>query len=64
MVEKNPGAPNFLDEKDGCFSVSLHGVRDTVSCEHCEKGVGGSIQHHEEYSVDEEELLGKRDTGD
>jgi len=46
--KKNPGAPNFLDEKDGRFSISLRGVRDTASHEYCEKGVGGSIQHHEE----------------
>jgi len=36
MVEKNPGAPNFIDEKDGHFS-GLRGVRDTVSRELCEQ---------------------------
>ena len=58
-MEKNPDAPNFLDEKDGRFS-HLRGVRDTATRELREKGVGGSVQHHEEFSVDDEELLWKK----
>ena len=61
MVKANPSTPNFLDDKDTCFS-GLRGTRDTVARKLREDGVGSSVRHAAVISYEEEESLWKAGT--
>ena len=59
MSEKDPHAPNFLDQKDGAFK-KLHGTMDTHFRALRQQGVGAKITHAKIISFDEEDLLWER----
>ena len=54
--EKDPHAPNFLDQKDGAFK-KLHGTMDTHFCVLRQQGVGSKINHAKIINSEEEDIL-------
>ena len=52
----NPHAVNILDEKNADFA-GLQGVRDRVSRELRQEGIGATVKHAEGISFEEEQML-------
>ena len=59
MREKDPYAPNFLDQKDGAFK-KLHGTMDTHFRALRQQGVGAKVNHAKIITSEEECLMWER----
>ena len=56
MLDKNPGAPKFLDKQETCFR-EIRGTCDTVYRDLCSKGVGAEVHHTPIFTAEEEAKL-------
>lgn len=59
MRDRDPYAPNFLDQKDGTFK-KLHGTMDNHFHSLRQLGVGAKVNHAKIITSEEEDLMWER----